>query len=527
MQARLTVETERFLAVPMRDGVLLSADLYRPRRKGKYPGILVRTPYGKGRRVHDELAAHGYLVLVVDARGTGASDGVYTYYNMEDGLHDGYDLVEWLAAHPWCNGRVGTQGGSALGIYQVLTGWSKPPHLRCMSCAAYPLDFYTDQWYPGGVFRLENRLQWIAGLRNRTAPSAVFDQPPHQQNVAPDDPLSDDVTRRRRETRRLRYRHLEQHCRAGGDVDAWARPYLNTPVRTALWEAIDLAPLMRQTEVPILHRSTYYDHFGIGSIRGYRVHPGPKRLVVVPGNHGFRGEEQDLPDLDRAWFDYWLKGIGHEEAVLSPAVLAYATGAERWISLDAWPEPEPMVYGLTSEGVLRAGEGAGRVELACDPVDPVPSSREDDHRAFEKHEQVLTFTTSPFETDTTVLGFPELSLRVATGMPDANLLVRVCAVALDGASRQLNFGAQKLSMREDLGRPVPVPPQAWVDVTVRCWTISHVFAPGTRLRITLSLTDYPFFENAPHAGTLHADLAASRLTIPVVSSPRDGGLGSV
>jgi putative CocE/NonD family hydrolase len=100
-----------FVYIPMRDGVELCADISLPKKPGKYPAILMRTPYG--RRLDEYFAARGYIYCSVDARATGASGGEYKYYNIEDGLHDGYDLVEWLAAQEYCDGNIGTLGGSA------------------------------------------------------------------------------------------------------------------------------------------------------------------------------------------------------------------------------------------------------------------------------------------------------------------------------------------------------------------------------------------------------------------------------
>ncbi len=508
MQPHLTVDTQRFLYIPMRDGTELAADLYIPKRKGAYPGILLRTPYGKEGVNQEDIAARGYAVLAVDARATGASQGTYSYYNMADGMYDGYDLVEWLAKQEFCNGRIATKGGSALGIYQILTAWAQPPHLVCMCCSAYPLDFYRDQWYPGGVLRLQNRLNWIAGIRGRTSPEAAINAASTEADSAPD------AEARRRSVYVQRYRRLELARRSGEDPDAWARLYLDTPMRSSCWDHIDLTPLMQKIQIPVLHSAVYYDHFGIGTMRGFRVHPGPKRLVIDPGSHGFRGNEQALTGLEEQWLDFWLKGFGAESDALGPAIFAYATGAERWIPLEEIPETRPLTYGLDTDGNLVTGNGEGQVQLTCDSADPAPSSRTDDHTDFESHPDVLVFTAKAFKEETMVFGRPELRLRVATEMPDANLIGRICAVDETGKSRQLNFGAQKLSLRHDLAQASPVPSGEWIDVSVKFWTVSHVFQPGTRLRITLSLSDFPFFESPPHAGALALDCRSSQLRLP-------------
>jgi len=507
----LAVDIQYGLRIPMRDGVTLAADCYRPRRAGRYPGVLFRTPYGRQGAQAAAQAARGYGVLAVDARGTGGSGGTYTYYNIRDGFHDGYDLVEWLAAQPFCTGAVGTTGGSAAGIYQILTAAAAPPHLACMCCSAYPLDFYRDQWYPGGVFRLESRAGWIAALRGRTGPDAVYPPPgPATDALSPADrELLDAI-------RIGRYRRLELAARRGEGPDGWATPYLTHPMRDETWDAIDLTPHMRRIQVPILHSSVYYDHFGAGTLRGHALHAGPKRLAIVPGMHGFQGEEQDIESLEPAWLDYWLKGIGRESDVLSPGVVAYTTGCERWLSFDAMPEPSMQAFGLRADGVLVPAPGEGTVELIADPERPA-QTLEGDFARYSRQSQVVAFASAPVATRLHVFGRAELRLRLATGMADANLIGRIGAIAPDGRYRQLNYGARKLTLRKALDRPLPLPRNEPFEATVRFWPVSHVFEPGARLLVTLALSDSPAFEHAPCAGTVRVLLDACELAAPVLA----------
>ncbi len=513
MRPLLQVQTTRCLYVPMRDGVELAVDIIRPKRDGRYPGVVLRTPYGR-RADHEALASRGYAVLIADARGTGASDGVYTYYNLADGLYDGYNLVEWLAGQSFCDGRVGMIGGSALGIYQIITAGTRPPHLSCLAPAAYPLDFYADQWYPGGVFRLQNRLSWIAWLRQRTSPDAVYDEKP-----SPAAAIAEASAEKRRDIYRRRWLRHERARRAGEDPDAWARPFLDNPVRTAVWEAIDLTPHVKMANAPALHTAVYYDHFGVGTMRGFSLYGGDKRLVLVPGSHGVAGEEKDFGSrLEDDWLDQHL-GAAEHRAAIDFGVLAYATGAERWFSWATLPGAALRSLYLSTAGGLEAAPlPAGGSDLPCDPRDPAASFSDDGFADFQRQPQVRTFVSAPFEHQTFVFGEPELRLRISTDMPDANLLARFAAVDAAGMARPLNFGARKLSLREDLGRPQLVPRDRPFEVSLRLWTICHVFAPGTRLMLALSCTDYPFFENAPHAGRIHLHVPDCILHLPVLTA---------
>lgn len=498
--------------VPMRDGTHLAVDLYRPRCESPLPGIVVRTPYGRGGYDQGEaLAARGYVVLVADARGTGDSEGAYTYYNIADGEYDGYDLVEWLAARSWCDGKVGTTGGSALGIYQVLTGATRPPHLRCMSAAAYPLDFYTDQWRPGGVLRSDNRFGWCQGIAHRSGP-AVVDR---------SDAGDADAIERRERLYVERFRRLEDAVlnRPMGAMH-WAGPYFSTPLRTELWDAIDLTPRMRRIDVPVLHAGILYDHFGVGTIRGWRIHDGPKRLMMFPGNLGFAGEQKDFApfEMDLHWFARWLGGREVEPA---PPVMLYCTGVGRWLTFDDWPETRTLPLRPVAasddgaDGLLAgdADETTGGFTLCHDPKRPAVTQGGEDYRDFERQEGVLTFTTPPLAEAVTVVGHPRLRLRLRTELADANVIGRICAVTADGASRQLQFGARKLTLRESLSAPAPLPKGEPFDADVAFWTVCHRFDAGERVRLVLSLSDYPFFENSPHGGELRVDSAALELPV--------------
>ncbi len=192
------MEVDKDQFVPMRDGVHLAVDLYRPDLLSRHAAVLIITPYKKdaqfdlpigsdGRRMMAlpivippgvnpmllsvrPLVDAGFVVAVADARGTGFSEGNYDYYNLVEGPFDGYDLVEWLAEQPWCDGNVGITGGSAAAISCYTTALTRPPHLRAMAPNMHPADFYTDQWRIGGVFRYENRIGWATSQYGNISP---------------------------------------------------------------------------------------------------------------------------------------------------------------------------------------------------------------------------------------------------------------------------------------------------------------------------------------------------------------------
>ena len=171
------VTTERGVTVTMRDGVTLRADIYRPKADGQFPVLLQRTPYNKSGGVAFALkaAASGYVVVVQDVRGRYTSEGEwYTFKHESD---DGYDTVEWAAALPYSNGKVGMWGGSYVGATQMLAAIAHPPHLAGI-CPVVTASNYHENWtYQGGAFEQWFNQSWTSGLAqdtfNRDRPAKI------------------------------------------------------------------------------------------------------------------------------------------------------------------------------------------------------------------------------------------------------------------------------------------------------------------------------------------------------------------
>src|SRR3984957_18176438 len=169
----MEVTVERGVPAKMRDGVVLRADIYRPRAEGKFPVLLERTPYNKSNGVifGVQAAARGFVVIFQDVRGRYSSDGEwYTFKHESD---DGYDSVEWAAALPYSDGKVGMFGGSYVGATQMLAAIAHPPHLA----GIYPTvtaSIYHNGWtYQGGAFEQWFSESWTSGLAEDTLRRAV------------------------------------------------------------------------------------------------------------------------------------------------------------------------------------------------------------------------------------------------------------------------------------------------------------------------------------------------------------------
>src|SRR5450755_4837188 len=167
------VTFEPDVAMKTRDGVTLYADVFRPKADGQFPILLQRTPYGKNNDISIALrgAARGYVMIIQDVRGRFASEGEWYVFKHES--EDGYDAVEWAAALPYSNGKVGMFGGSYVGATQMLAAIAHPPHLAGI-CPVVTASNYQDGWtYQGGAFEQSFNESWTSGLAQNTLERAV------------------------------------------------------------------------------------------------------------------------------------------------------------------------------------------------------------------------------------------------------------------------------------------------------------------------------------------------------------------
>ncbi len=287
----------------MRDGATLAATVWKPKGDGRWPVVLVQTPYGKDRMgpraVMDE---GGYAYVVVDTRGRGASQAAKPKQGYGQRRDDGYDCVEWVAAQPWCDGKVGTWGASALGQQQFRTAEARPPHLVCCVPLVSGLGWRYPTFHPGGVLREEY--------------VAVLD-------------------------------------RLGFGTGDLIRGH---PRDDAAWGLVRRAAAPERIDVPVLmiggwfdlHPDEMVDDFrtlcqtgGAAARDEHRLLIGPldsPRLRVVRERRGAscrtRRTKLVLRQAVRRWFDRWLRGVGQPA---TPRVTWFALGADGWRSGPAWP----------------------------------------------------------------------------------------------------------------------------------------------------------------------------------------------
>lgn len=557
----LDVLMEANVETPMRDGVLLRSNLWRPRAPGKFPAILLRTPYGKSLLGFERYVHAGYAVICQDVRGRYASDGVFRSFHVpgDAEAQDGYDTIEWLAAQPWCDGNVGMLGTSYVAYTQWAAATLRPPHLRCLCAAAIPTDIRDVDWT--GAFRPARRLHWwfvtiAPDLRRRAGLP-----PPHSPAQA-----------------REIWEQLECGSRLHAlpimplldqlppPLAAEAKEWLRNPGRP-VWH---FAERHRDITVPNLDTTGWFDHCSsLNHFTGMQRNGGSEtartqtRMICGPWSHVTHGARNchgtdlgieaqvDLTDLRIRWFDCWLKGIDNGVRY-EPPMRYYVFGSRRWKSAAAWPPPRAgeCVLRLASAGNARgiAGDGsltdqhAGSAEadrFRYDPTDPAPTLWDksyfacaSDRRRTQQRPDILIYRTAPLTQDVEIAGPAELILHASTSAPDTDWFAHLADESPDGAAPEVAYGMVRARHRNSVEREEFIKPGHIVEYRIRLTDTACRFLAGHRIRLEITSSNFPQFDRNHNTGrndltdaelrvadqtVWHNSASPSRLILPVVA----------
>ncbi len=567
--------------VSMSDGVRLAADIVRPAVDGKpvdeaFPAIVTfsryhRNPTGpmraerEGRAEPDivfssvdtspmlqRLVTHGYVVVSVAVRGSGASFGRQNGIFSARESDDCFEVIDWIVGQPWSTDEVGMFGGSYLGITQYMAASRHHPALRAIVPDVTLYDLY-DIFHDGGIYKDDYVRRWGAAVR-----ALDFEIPPV--------PVDEDVDGK------LLARALSERA------ENWQpeRPFAQGTFRDTVqadWNWTDYGPIavldrLNESGVAIYHYTGWYDAFIYQAPQQLLDYPGPDRLTIGPWGHGpytaaVNAERRRINEAEHhRWFDYWLKGI--ENGVADDAMINYAVNdvpGERWTwqSSPRWPVPgvEPQEWYLTAE---RAGSvasindgslsrepvgskivqtlavdvttttGTGSRWINCiDGILSYPDMTPNDMKS-------LTFTTPPLEDDVTVVGYPSVEFRTSSSARDGDFYVLLEEVEPHGWSHLVTEGQLRLSMRktaraawhnrlwrrqfaEDV---LPVVPGEEYEVEIGLLPTAYLFNRGHRIRVTIMGADrdntvLPEFPEAVLGIGLGGE-DGSRLVLPVLTT---------
>ncbi len=411
------VHKDTDVMVPMRDGVRLATDVYRPALDGRpieepVPALLVRTSYDKTASEWDDVwpyyASRGYAFVIQDLRSRFRSEGDGKYYhtvNPWEG-HDGYDTVEWVAAQDWCNGKVGTLGSSHRAITQTLLALERPPHLAAMWVEAGPTNIYAHEAREGGAMS----IQMFAALHLHALDCHEIGYDPDKTKT-----ILEAMHDMRSWVHRFPIKRGETALRVAPSLEQTALDYYYRGTYDGWWhqEAANQEPYFdRHADVPMVLMCGWYDNF-VGATADYYVRMSQQnrsetKLILGPWTHGgSRGSDSSQGDCDTGgasvwsnaaynparltFFDHHLKGIGDDEGEDAPVrVFVMGTGdggktrdgklnhGGYWRNEPEWPiaRATPTTFYLDSFGALSATPpNVERVPLAYnfDPHHPVPT----------------------------------------------------------------------------------------------------------------------------------------------------------
>ncbi|HEY2750031.1 CocE/NonD family hydrolase [Phenylobacterium sp.] len=488
----------------MRDGVKLAANVFKPAGTGPWPVVMTRTPYLKDGRLdkeHDpdgakmraalvKQAKHytdaGFVFVLQDVRGKGRSQGFYAAF--ENDIEDGYDSVEWAAAQPWSNGKVGLSGGSAMGITSNEAAMAAPPHLKAAYVVVAPYDLMQNS-YMGGVLKEKDVLGWSKG---QGVSDAVLDG---------------------------------QRRRVADDI---------------IWNRSAMSTNRKYIQIPIYNVGGWYDIFDHGNIsnfeylqnQGAKGARGNQKLLMGPFGHGTLSGNLEYPGFDRLnlagdqeirWFDYWLKGVDNgimDEPPVSYYMMAAAEkGAlspkNRMLTSANWPPANREVrYYLTHDKVLSAkaptGDGV-KVSYRFDPANPVPTvgganltfeRGPMDQRAIGPRGDYLRFQTPALDKDVTIAGPVKVELYGATDGPDTDFMAKLVDVYPDGYEALVLDAPVRARYRhgrmpDEVKMMTPGAPE---ELDIDLWSTAITFEKGHRIALHITSSSSPRFEVNPNTG---------------------------
>ena len=530
------ITVERNVAVKMRDGVTLRADIYRPKSDGKFPTLLERTPYNKdgGVEFGTKAAAQGYVAIIQDVRGRYTSEG--EWYPFLNESNDGYDTVEWAASLPYSNGKVGMWGGSYVGATQMLAAITHPPHLAGI-CPVVTASNYHENWtYQGGAFEQFFNESWTSGLAqdtlNRTVQrstnalkgASVLPLTSYPLFNLPSAWEKSDLT----------------HALTPYFLDWLAHPNYD-----GYWKRWSIEDHFADIRVPALSVAAWYDIFQGGSLRNYiglKQQAGNEaarrgqRLLVTIGGHA--GGGRTIGDLDFGeaaaefsettvtllWYDYLLKGVQNEYA--GPPVKLFVMGTNEWRTEEAWPLPRARStkYFLHSQGKANSLRGDGSLsesgapsepadQFVYDPANPAPTvggplccdsphlpGGPKDQRAVEARDDVLVYSTSPLTQDMEVTGRVSLTVYAKSSAVDTDFTAKLVDVWPNGFAQNLTEGILRARYRNSQEKPELLNPGEIYPLIIDLWSTSDVFRQGHKLRLEVSSSNFPRFDRNLNTG---------------------------
>ncbi len=522
-RAKPKIVRDQNLMVAMRDGVKLSTSVIRLDAPGKFPALLLRTPYGKTEgEEFSALVPSGYVLVVQDCRGRFLSEGEWNPFFHE--AEDGDDTINWVASQPWSDGRVITAGGSYSAMDQWLAATRHNPHLKGMISMVCPSDFYHGVVYQGGAMNqgaLEMWAYFTAGhkLSDPAAAPAPWDK----------------VFRFLPAVEGLSVLNL--------DVNFY-REWIAHPLDDVYWRRLEFDKLYSTFDIPVLNFTGWYDMFQAGTIENFRrMHDqappsvrGRQFLIVGPWGHNSYSRKVGEVDFGEEaspnvipLFVSWLESVlgGKESELFQKPVHIFTMGENSWHDYSTWPVPgaEVTKYFLHGEGASNSSDGSGLLTTApeaaheksdtyrYDPTDPVPTRGGGNccwpklvswgpinQNQVEKRPDVLIYSSPVLAQDVRVTGPVSAQLWVSSSAPDTDFTVKLVDDYPDGFAMNLTDGVLRARYRHSFEHPELLKPGQPYQITVDLGATSNLFKAGHRIRAEISSSNFPHFSRNTNTG---------------------------
>lgn len=540
------------VAITMRDGTALMADVHRPDAGGRFPALIAASPYP--RQIQDlgapmgfiEAGAtdfwvpRGYVHVIANLRGTGDSEGEYGFFDAQERL-DMYDLVEWAAAQPWCDGNVGMIGISYFAMTQLEAAVERPPHLKAIFPLAVTADLYEGAVHHGLLssgfvtpflsmigLTSDRSDEFWRSLPVQLARKVLHAPPLHRKFATMNGEASLVVMR--------------QLLKLPHDPHPWDQLWLNAavkhPLRDDWWDERDLTPLLDRIDIPVYLGCDWENvplHLPSTFLAWKALADNPNVRMGMLDRYGLTWPWESLHTEALAWFDHWLKG--RDTGIVDGDPVRYALpGSDEWHSAESWPpRGTHRELALRADGTLADDEGepgareymvlgAGLNRANPSPIDP-PST--------------LMWTSDPLEEALDMVGDIELRLVAAATASDTAWIAMLQDVSPDEMVTDITAGWLRASLREVdeaasfSGGPVlpcrraqAVPIGEDVEYRIPLVPNARRFKTGHRIRLILASDDQdpsaPVIMNFRHASvgtsSLNTVRSSSRLLLPVVSA---------
>lgn len=511
-------DIERNVRIKVEDGTDIVGDIYIPDGNPPFPSIVFRTPYNRDderfRKYARFFASNGFVFLNSDVRGRGDSDGEFLPYFKEG--KDGRDLVEWAAAQPWSNSRVGTFGASYSARIQWLTALERPKGLSAMISIVSPSDPFVES--PTGVTD-PMHISWRYMVSGRTLknPDGI-----NWKEIYETLPLKDIPKR------------------LGISFESWEEDGKHKTL-DEYWKRIQYQNKFSEINVPVMHVSGWYDDEQIGTFINF---VGMKKnspssfsrenqvMIMGPWGHNVNSDSKlgdvnfgpgAIIDLERIYSDWFRWTLGGAGAEYVKDVKLFIMGTNKWKNFDDWPPEntrECKLF-LSSNGKANSRFGDGKLEenvdsvietqdsYRYDPLNPTPFLTEvtskqiggpDDYSSIERRDDVLVYDSPLLENDSTVLGKVETNLLVSTDGKDTDFMAMLLDVWPTGYAQRLCDGMTRGRYRYGMDKEELFEPGKIYELKLDMWNTGHTFKKNHKVRLQISSSAFPKYSRNLNTG---------------------------